>query len=303
MKNKFSCVMALASMLLVSSLSTEVMAAGAAANMNIGNMSNDMDYTAVVGASGSFMYQYGDSKMTMEINGQKLSGLTETDVISKFATKDADTAEVKDKYGWAISGGVYSPMLLDNMLTVGVEASWMQTVAKDDFKDLYFMYDATTAPKLDAAIINKNGDKGKISYDGLKLWGISANAKVNLPVSNGDMSFYIPASVGMVWAAGNDDYCKENCYRKGALSFNGGVGMSYSIGNGAQFGLEGKYHMINDLTVAYTKGDIGIATQSTNATSVGSIGTPAEITTIDKDAHLKLSPAYFVLSGNFSVAF
>ncbi|MDH5796877.1 MAG: hypothetical protein OEY79_05010, partial [Anaplasmataceae bacterium] len=145
--------MALASMLLVSSLSTEVMAAGAAANMNIGNMSNDMDYTAVVGASGSFMYQYGDSKMTMEINGQKLSGLTETDVISKLATKDADTAEVKDKYGWAISGGVYSPMLLDNMLTVGVEASWMQTVAKDDFKDLYFMYDATTAPKLDAAII------------------------------------------------------------------------------------------------------------------------------------------------------
>ncbi|MDH5796314.1 MAG: hypothetical protein OEY79_02080 [Anaplasmataceae bacterium] len=100
---------------------------------------------------------------------------------------------------------------------------------------------------------------------------------------------------------------KKNCNHKGAISFNGGIGISYSIKNRAKFRIEGKYHYISDIKIPYTQGET--ATINVTATSVAqdAVLLMPSIDTIgnklDKNAYLKLSPSYFIISGNFSIAF
>jgi len=178
-------------------------------NMNI-FLYDDIRYGIEVNTSGSFIYPYGDSKMTLKITGQKVSNITNID-LKKFIAAGVilPTAKIEDKYGWAVSGGIYSPMLLDNMLTIGFEAFWIQTIVKDEFKSLHFAYKSTITPKLNSSYIVKGEYIGNIIYDGLKIFGISANARVNLPANNSNIPFYIPASIGVVWSANNENYCKK----------------------------------------------------------------------------------------------
>ncbi|MDH5796315.1 MAG: hypothetical protein OEY79_02085 [Anaplasmataceae bacterium] len=220
MKNKFFYVIPLIFTLLASILSIEVMAN----NFTKVNMKNNMGYISNI--SGSFILPYGNPKITLEIKNLKLSYFTNTDLREYIPIGTMlSTIEVKDKYGWAISGGFYSPMFADNMLTVGLEASWMQTTPADDSRSLYFSAAKTgDAPALNSTGIINNAIIGKMTYDGLTLFEITANAKINIPFGNGEIYFYIPAAIGLVWHAGNDNYCTANCdNNQNSISFNGGI--------------------------------------------------------------------------------